>query len=161
MNIISSNKLKEIFNYHSEGFLTWAVKYSRKVNIGDIAGCKKPGPMYLYVKIDGRNYLLHRVIYAYHTGEWPFPIDHINGNPLDNRFENLRPLSLSLNNINSNKTWSTTGYRGVSICKKTGKFQARIGKKRKTIWLGLYSTAKEASAVYEAKREELYPGVYI
>ena len=64
------------------------------------AGCRKAGELvgwidghdvkYLVTKVNGEKVRLHRLIYFYMTGEWPDCIDHINGNSLDNRWENIR-----------------------------------------------------------------------
>lgn len=63
---------------------------------------------------------LHRLIYEHQFGKIPngFQIDHINGDRLDNRIENLRCVPQKTNNRNRKKTiLNTTGFTGVSICK--------------------------------------------
>lgn len=61
-------------------------------------------------------YQAHRVIWAMHYGEWPTDqVDHINGNPIDNRIENLRVVS-SRENSRNQKVRSTnhSGVMGVT-----------------------------------------------
>jgi hypothetical protein len=53
------------------------------------------------------------------------PVDHINGNPLDNRRENLRVSTLSENARNKQKKENTTSkYMGISFKKNENKCQS-------------------------------------
>jgi len=82
-------------------------------------------------------------------------IDHINGNGLDNRRENLRLCTNAENTRNSRVSSSnTTGYRGVSLHGPTKKFRARIKSDDGTIYLGHFKTAIDAALAYDfaAKR---------
>jgi len=75
--------------------------------------------------------------------------DHINGNRLDNRRENLRVCTRSQNLMNKAvRVNSETGYKGVHLHKPTGRYNAYIdvGKKRRS--LGYYKTAIEAAQAY-------------
>jgi hypothetical protein len=74
-------------------------------------------------------------------------VDHINGNRLDNRKENLRLCTMKENRFN-NKNYSTnkSGYPGVSWHKKAGKWRARIQVQEKQIHLGLFDSLEEAIA---------------
>jgi len=74
--------------------------------------------------------------------------DHINRDPLDNRFENLRVITNAMNARNSDR-WDKS--RGVSYRNNAGRkkrYQAliRIGKKQ--VSLGYYHTEEEAHEVY-------------
>lgn len=84
-------------------------------------------------------------------------VDHINGNPLDNRRQNIRICTFSENAWNQkNKKNNTSGVKGVSWLKRNKKWIVRIGFNRNRIYLGLFKTLKEASKVYEEKAKELY-----
>ena len=96
-------------------------------------------------------------MFLYVYGYFPFPcIDHINGNSLDDRIENLREATIIENAWNHKKRKRKInlpmGVRNMA----NGKFQARIGYKGKQLHLGVFDTANEAKNIYELKRKELY-----
>lgn len=76
-------------------------------------------------------------------------VDHINGNPLDNRRENLRLLTNAENmqNLNGPHRDSQTGIRGVSLDKYGMRYQVFIRIDKVTHYLGLYDTVEEANQV--------------
>lgn len=80
-------------------------------------------------------------------------IDHINMNKLDNRKSNLRSVDKRANALNSNIARGASGLRGVRKC--NSKWQAYIKEDGKQKNLGVFDTAEEASAVYQAYKEEL------
>ena len=72
-------------------------------------------------------------------------IDHINRNKLDCRRENMRIADNQINSLNRNApSNSSTGYKGVSIDCRTGKFKAYIKVDRKQINLGLFDSPELA-----------------
>lgn len=83
--------------------------------------------------------------------------DHINGNGLDNRKENLRTASPSQNAINigkRKKSGTSSSYKGVGRNGK--KWASVISLNGKKIYLGMYESEIEAARVYDAKAKELY-----
>ena len=72
-------------------------------------------------------------------------VDHINGDKLDNRKKNLRVCTKSENQINRRAASGRCGFLGVT--EHYGKFQARIRRNKKRIYLGRFDTAEEAAAV--------------
>ena len=80
-------------------------------------------------------------------------IDHINGDTLDNRKENLRICSIQQNSYNSNYT--NKGHRGVHWDKENKKWKAAIRNGGKNLNLGRFSDQKEAIDVYKTKSVEL------
>lgn len=93
--------------------------------------------------------LVHRVIWLYFNDSLPPLIDHINRNKLDNRIENLRPLSYAENARNcGDKHYKHDLPRGITIQK--GKFKAQIKISGKTKHIGLYRTVEQASDAYAA-----------
>lgn len=103
--------------------------------------------------------LLHREILGLKHGDG-FKVDHINGDTLDNRKVNLRICNTSENARNQKRNnRNTTGYKGVSYHKKSGKYSARITADGKLIWLGLFDTPKQAYKKY-CEASKMYHGVF-
>lgn len=88
---------------------------------------RRRGGHYAASRKGGRTVYLHRIILGAKPGQ---VVDHINGDGLDNRRENLRLASISLNNANRVRSKSKTGLRGVSeeAGRVSGCFRATIGK---------------------------------
>ena len=100
----------------------------------------------------------HRLAWALHYGEWPTQcLDHINGNPHDNRIENLRECSVSNNLGNAGLSRNnTSGFKGVYLRKDTGRWSADIKHNRKKISLGCYPTAELAAEAYAEASKRIF-----
>jgi hypothetical protein len=98
----------------------------------------------------GRHVTAHRVAWAIYYGEWPTDmIDHINGNPSDNRIVNLREASPAGNSRNVKRSKAnTSGYKGVSFINRDKVWQATIHVNGKSLNLGHYKSAEDAYAAY-------------
>jgi hypothetical protein len=77
--------------------------------------------------------------------------DHINGDTLDNRRENIRPASIAENMRNRS---SGCGWKGVKDC--GGSFAAAIGFNKKRIHLGTFKDAADAAQAYNFAAAELH-----
>lgn len=113
-------------------------------------GFKNPDG-YLYVKILGSNFLIHRVIWLWFKGpNIPHEIDHIDRNKENNSLANLRESTRTLNVFNTDtRVDNKSGYKGVCFHKKTNKWNAQINigpNKRKS--LGFYDTPELAHQAY-------------
>jgi hypothetical protein len=142
-------ELLRLFTYdHNTGELRWRVSLSHRSKVGTIAGGH--GGVVdkrITVSINGHAHRLHRIVYKFFTGVEPLEVDHIDGNVLNNRIENLRSATRSENAANSKKhRGGTSLYKGVSRFR--GKWQATICKNGRQIHLGHYRSAELASAVY-------------
>lgn len=119
-NTIKIADLLEL-NPNSKTGLTWKISISNRLQ-GSEAGRlwihpKKPENRYYIVGIGGKQYKVHRIIWELKFGEIPEGkiIDHINGDSLDNRIENLRIATYIHNNSNKKKASNNTlGFSGVS-----------------------------------------------
>lgn len=149
-------ELRKLFRYDPEtGKLYWKVS---RPNVRGKAG-DKAGNLdgkYLRVKVKGRSYLVHRIIWAIVKGYWPRSVlDHRDLNKLNNRIENLREATKSQNRVNSGvQKNSRSKLKGV---KPHGKrWVARIPCNGKTKHLGVYATPEEAAKVYDAECRRLH-----
>lgn len=96
--------------------------------------------------------MLHRVIAEPAPGE---PVDHINGDGLDNRRANLRLCTWAQNGQNSRRPPNRCGYRGVRKWKR-GRHRAGIMASGKLYMLGSFDTAEEAARAYDAAAHRLH-----
>ena len=97
---------------------------------------------------------MHRFILNPPAGLEP---DHINGNKLDNRRENLRLCTHSQNLANRKlQSNNITGFRGVCWVSRDQRYMASIKVKGKNIYLGYVKRAGEAAAAYDAKALEVF-----
>lgn len=94
-----------------------------------------------------RTHYLHRVIYEMAHGFCPKIVDHINGDRSDNRLENLRPASKSLNNRNR----ASEGVR-FRRGRKNG-WVAYISHRNRQHYLGSHPTKEAAIAAHQNAKE--------
>jgi len=101
---------------------------------------------YLCGEILSRSTMAHRVVFAMHTGSWPVNfIDHINGEPADNRPENLRDVSIWENSRNVKKySVNTSGTVGVGRVPHRAKWRAAICVDGKEKFLGHFDCVDDA-----------------
>ena len=158
--------LKSILSYDPKtGVFTWLERTDvpKECNTryaGKEAGCKEKNKhiSYIQIRINRKPYRAHRLAWLYMTGSFPEPglqIDHIDGNGLNNRFDNLRVVTNRQNTSNSRVYKNNQlGIRGVD--KFAGKYRATIQKDGKGLHLGYFDTPEEASAAYQKAARELF-----
>lgn len=84
-------------------------------------------------------------------------VDHINGDGLDNRRENLRIVTPQLNQANSRKhAEARSRFKGVSWSEAAQRWRAYIAVGRKQTHLGLFDDEISAARAYDAKARELF-----
>lgn len=117
------------------------------------------GINYLACFTMGYKYAVHRLVWFIHTGERPDTIDHINGKGVDNRFCNLRDVSLSENMRNrpiprSNTTGLMNIYyeKGSDNAKKVWKVMLNLFGKQ--VYVGHFKTQEEATIARDAARKQ-------
>lgn len=102
-----------------------------------------------------RYMVAHRVVLARVLGRKPTRdeiADHINGDRLDNRRENIRSATVRLNNLNVRRV---VGSDRVTFHKRTGKWQAAFMQHRRCVYLGLFNTRDEAKAAAAFRSAEI------
>ena len=112
----------------------WRNKY-----VGMPAFITDNGRGYRVANISGQRIYAHRAAFACMTGEWPkMEVDHINGNPADNRWENLRDVSARVNcqNKPAPKRRNSSGFLGICRTNKPSCWVPQISIGNKSINLG-------------------------
>jgi hypothetical protein len=147
--VLTQERLREVLHYEpSTGLFTRNCSIAGAVK-GSVAGCKMQLG-YITISIDKQAYLAHRLAWLYMTGAWPSQyIDHINGEPSDNAWNNLREATQTQQNANMRlRKDNTSGYRGVKWNKNRQKWHATIQKDGKARHLGAFESKEDAYAVY-------------
>lgn len=104
---------------------------------------------YYRTRIGTAEYKNHRLAWLLHYRVWPEKeIDHINGDPSDNRIDNLRDVSTFENSMNRKNAMcnNKTGFLGVSAVKGGFIAQLKVGKRK--LRSAAMKTAEEAAALY-------------
>lgn len=105
---------------------------------------------YFRVTLLGKRYTspVHHIVWFIKMGEWPDEIDHVDGDGLNNKIENLRKCSRLENNKNHRlQRNNSSGVNGVSYRKDTGKWRAFSYvsiPKRKQIVIGSFDNLFDA-----------------
>ena len=136
--------------------------FTRLINIGnrhagDRAGSeKKTG--YRYISIDGVRYSEHWLAWFYVYGTWPTDeLDHINGDPSQNQFRNLRAATHHQNMINCRRPRdNTSGFKGVCYSKEMRRWKAEIRIQRRKKHLGYFDTPEAAHDAYKIAAVEAF-----
>lgn len=151
---MTQDELRALVRYEPDGRL---IALTRRGSVGAgvaIGSVKKTGKNagYGQAEVDGKPYGLHRLVWFYHRGTWPKEIDHMNGDRLDNRIENLRPADRHVQMQNIHRAIGAVGLLGVS--KEGKRFKASIVINGKQRSIGRFITAQQASDAYWAARKE-------
>ena len=138
-----------------EGVFRWKQWMGGTAKKGSISGAID-SKGYRQIRIDGRLYLAHRIVWLITHGEWPdHHIDHIDRNPLNITPSNLRKCTHAQNHQNVGvRSDNSSGVTGVSFLKKSGRWLAYININRKRIRIGEFEDFEDAvKARLEAKKE--------
>lgn len=150
----SIDRLKELFTIDEENGILLRKKSKRGVPAGPV-GCKND--RYWRCAVDGKLYLVHRVIWALANEQDPgeLEIDHINMNKHDNRPCNLRACDRSQQMANTKtRRNSKSGLKGIKS--QNNRWVAALTYKRKRIALGTFDTKEEAIAAYAENAKKFF-----
>ena len=164
MNTLTQDQVKDLFDYRDDGVL---VRKRASMGNGIYAGrlvgnlnAKALGSRntrYVTTKIHGQHWCVHKLIYLYHHGYVPEQLDHINGNTLDNRVENLRPAT-SAQNMSNRKTFANnkSGCKGVCWHNRISKWQVSVGVNKKQKHIGYFDDLELAELVALESRDKYH-----
>lgn len=149
-----ADRFREVFAYDPEtGIVTRKIATAPMHKVGELVGHRHKRHGYMVAALDYKPYLLHRIIWAMMTGDFPAgDTDHINGCRTDNRWCNLRDVPRSANILNRQgrtRADNTSGATGV-FPRENGKWRAMIGGSARRINLGTFDTKEEAIAARNA-----------
>lgn len=146
----SEKTLASILYDPSTGILTWTT--------GRMAGKRADHAQeggYRRINLEGKWRRAHRVAWIVMTGVSPtLLIDHIDRDPSNNRWSNLRLADPTQNQANSIRPSDTK--KGVTYRRRTGRFIAQIRCYHKNLHLGVFDTEDEAHAAYMSAAKRLF-----
>jgi len=130
----------------------WNKRFAGKV----VGNANSEGILQVGITLEGEKYFttIHRLIWAFESGEWPpagHHIDHRAGDRSDNRIHRLRP-GTTTENARNKKLYrnNTSGFKGVSWDRQAGRWFAQIGIEKKVKKLGFFDDPMQAARAYDA-----------
>ncbi len=147
---LTYTRAREIFDYDPSGFLIWRERRKGRV-VGQRAGCVLNNG-YVQITAEYEKYLAHRLIWFWHTGDWPPALDHIDRDRANNRIENLRVATKTQNAGNRckqrNKDGNSSKWRGVYWCNSTNRWIARLQAAGRNPHIGAFVDEADAATAY-------------
>ena len=161
MNVNISNLDKNLEHWASiDGYLNYQVSWWGRVlntKTGRILKNTFGSHGYLHVGLSKNGKVKTHCIHVMvaqawvHNPEEKRCVDHIDGDKVNNHFENLRYATHSENSRNQKiRTNGTSAYKGVCYYKPTGKWKAAIRISGKERYLGYFTSEREAAEAYNA-----------
>lgn len=155
---------QELLSYNPDtGVFVWkALLSTAKRKPGERAGTLLKSTGYRSIGLSTHRVLEHRLAWLMHYGCWPSGIiDHINGNPSDNRIANLRECNHAQNQYNRTVHYpGPSGRRGVFKNGSDPGWRACICINGRNKYLGTFATIEEAAAAREKAAKELHGEFY-
>ena len=136
--------------------------HTRQFKIGKILGYKmKPhkdrDEIYMVARPLGKHQLIHRLIFLHQHGHLPKIVDHINGNSLDNRIENLRAATVSENMLNQKiRSDNKSGCKNVAWSSLHQQWRVRMLVNGKNRSLGTFDDLEFADLVAQEARSKFH-----
>lgn len=139
-----------LFKY-CDGALYWKISPARNVKAGDrVAKTKRERARVNYTE---NIYVVARIIFAMHHGYYPQVVDHINGNQLDDRIENLRAADMTTNAQNRKcNTQNTSGAKNVGFKTSRNRWRVSVRKNDGTRFDRLFKNFDIACTIAELAR---------
>lgn len=155
--MITQDRLKQLFDYE-DGQLIRKVSRgrgatSRRWAAGTPIGSKSG--KYIIANVDYCYYKLHRLIWLWHFGVIPeMHIDHIDGNPMNNRIENLREVTDAQNAQNQRVARANNKLGVQGVYRVNNRYRSVLTTDGKSKHIGYFDTPELAHKAYlDAKRQ--------
>lgn len=149
--------LKEYMSYDPKTGEFTRLKCYKQDMVGKPASVER-GKGYKQIGFAGHCQLAHKMAWLYMYGEMPIgQIDHIDGNPSNNKISNLRIVTNAQNCQNRHVPTKLNKSKLLGVIKIKNRFVAQIKKNYKSIHLGTFKTAEEAHIAYLAAKREMHP----
>ncbi|MCU4119319.1 HNH endonuclease signature motif containing protein [Variovorax sp. N23] len=158
---LTAARLRELLHYDPETGVFTRASGGPGIRIGDVAGSLHADG-YVAIMLKGSLYQAHRLAMLYVNGQWPDgEVDHRNGNRSDNRIDNLRNTTATVNQQNRQRATvkNKVGLLGVTVRRE--KFRASITVAGKTRYLGDFDTPELAHQAYLEEKRRVHPGCTI
>lgn len=155
--MLTQARLKELLEYDPQtGIFTRKVRTTNTLQVGDKAG-SPGGNGYILISVDGVKYIASRLAFLWMTGAFPKEkAEHKDGNPLNNKWVNLRNATQQQNMqnraISSN---NKSRLKGV-ISHRPGRWHAQIKMNGKSTYLGSFNCPAAAHFAYVVAAETYF-----
>jgi hypothetical protein len=157
---LTAEQLRAVIDYNPEtGVFRWRWRddvpaHINRRDAGKVAGwTSRKSTGHMKITLNGGSYFLARLAWLHMTGAWPeFEVDHIDDDPTNNVWTNLRDATHSQNmrNMRNRRTTlhNVPRLKGARFHKGTGRWQASIRHNGESLYLGLFPTQALAHAAY-------------
>lgn len=153
---MTQEEAHRLFEY-KDGVLFRKTDRNNRFKTGSKAGYLVKSTGYRGIEINNTHYPEHRIIYLMHYGYLPKVTDHIDGNILNNKIENLREATIAQNCWNTKRSISnTSGVKGVSFRKDRNVWIARLQANAKSIYLGYFKSKDDAEEFLQLARDMVH-----
>jgi hypothetical protein len=150
--------LLDALDLSPDGGLTWKRNTGGRGKAGERAGwITRFG--YERIALGNVEIFSHRAIFLMSHGYLPAEIDHIDGDGLNNRPENLRAATSVENKWNTGlASHNKSGFKGVSFDKGRGQWVANINVRGAHRYIGAFDDPAEAASAYDAAAHRYHGG---
>jgi len=156
---LTQSQLKELLHYDPDtGIFTNNVDRNYCALSGAQAGHLHIATGYVYICINKKDYLAHRLAWFYMFDVWPSgQLDHINRVRHDNQIANLREVTDSQNSQNTKiRVNNTSGVKGIYWDSSAEGWRAQITVNHITHSLGRFKNLNEAIIARKQAEEQLH-----
>ena len=159
---LTADELRERLDYTpSTGAFWWKERpgnvWWNTVHAGTLAGWHS-GSGYTYINVHKLSYRAHRLAWLWMTGKWPeAEVDHIDGNPTNNTWSNLREATRNENSRNRHiQRNNSTGTRGISYSARRSQWIVRVMVDKESHFGGWFNDLEEAKRVRNEMVQRLH-----